>query len=370
MQRSLPIDAPRRQAGFSLVELLVAMLITLIVSGAIYGLMAGGQNAFRREPALVERQQNIRIALDLITRDLQNAGTGMLPATQVFSAGLDDFGPADSELISGQKVDALEILLNDGSCPSLTVCSTSAINLFTNEILPECHSVAGFSYVGGSKGPATSKGPDGLLWVEPPAKGKAGGPCGEGHLNTPIGQGDVNPAGGGPCTNADTCQYIIKLGIVRYEIAPEDPSQAWDALRNPWSLWRSETGRYDLDGTANTGPYIGASSPWQLIARGVEDLQVAYQDGTGFAANPQSTGFTIQPWSEGTGWATEPTTVVAGTIATMTRRVRVTLSARALALNIGGETTGAETNARRGSLTTVVSPRAALLHLFDADQWR
>lgn len=354
MQRSLPIDAPRRQAGFSLVELMVAMMITLIVSGAIYGLMAGGQNAFRREPALVERQQNIRIALDLITRDLQNAGTGMLPFTQIFTTGLDDVGPADSELISGEQVDALEIMLNDGTCPSITVCNTSGVNLFTNEGLPGCHSIAGFSYVGGSKGPAESDGPDGLLWLEPPAKGGAGGACGEGHLNTPPGQADVNPPGGA-CGTANTCEYVVKLSLVRYEIAPEDPSAPWHSVRNPWSLWRSELGRRDTDGTANAGPYVGPSSPWQLISRGVEDLQVEYQDGPQFTANT---------------WQNEPTVVVANTMPTLTRRIRVTLSARALADNIGGETTGQETNARRGSLTTVVSPRAALLHLFSASQWR
>ena len=37
------------EAGFSMVELLVAMVITLMISGAIFGLLTGGQNAFRRE---------------------------------------------------------------------------------------------------------------------------------------------------------------------------------------------------------------------------------------------------------------------------------------------------------------------------------
>ena len=64
----------RRQSGFSLVELMVAMTVTLIVSGAIYGLLASGGNAFRREPEVADRQQNIRLAMDLITRDVYTAG--------------------------------------------------------------------------------------------------------------------------------------------------------------------------------------------------------------------------------------------------------------------------------------------------------
>ena len=55
------MTAPTRdQAGFSLIELMVAMVVTLIVTGAIYGLLAGGQSAFRREPQLADRQQNTR----------------------------------------------------------------------------------------------------------------------------------------------------------------------------------------------------------------------------------------------------------------------------------------------------------------------
>ena len=50
----------RQQRGFSLVELMVAMTVTLIVSGAIYGLLTSGSSAFRREPEVADRQQNIR----------------------------------------------------------------------------------------------------------------------------------------------------------------------------------------------------------------------------------------------------------------------------------------------------------------------
>ena len=69
----------RAQAGFSLVELLVAMTVTLIITGAVFGLLSGGQNAFRREPERTDRQQNIRMAMDLIMRDIATAGAAMPP---------------------------------------------------------------------------------------------------------------------------------------------------------------------------------------------------------------------------------------------------------------------------------------------------
>ncbi len=78
-----------RQSGFSLVELLVAVTVTMIVSGAVYGLLASGQGAFRKEPALSDRQANIRSAMDQIARDLSGAGAGMPPFAQVLAPGLD-----------------------------------------------------------------------------------------------------------------------------------------------------------------------------------------------------------------------------------------------------------------------------------------
>ena len=53
-------DQDGTQGGFSMVELMIAMTCTLIISGAIFQLVGAGQNAFRKEPSMSERQQNIR----------------------------------------------------------------------------------------------------------------------------------------------------------------------------------------------------------------------------------------------------------------------------------------------------------------------
>ena len=73
------------QKGFSMVELVVAMTVTLIVSSAIYGLLTAGGNAFRREPEVADRQQNIRAAMDFISRDTFTAGAALPPFSQVFT---------------------------------------------------------------------------------------------------------------------------------------------------------------------------------------------------------------------------------------------------------------------------------------------
>ena len=83
--RSRPVD--ERESGFSLAELLIAITITLTISGAIYGLLAQGQNAFRREPEISDRQQQIRIAMDLVQRDIVTAGMSMPDFVQAFTPG-------------------------------------------------------------------------------------------------------------------------------------------------------------------------------------------------------------------------------------------------------------------------------------------
>lgn len=60
--------------GFTLVELLVAMVIATIVLAAIYGSYLVQQNHYLAQSQVTEMQQNIRAAMDLISRDIRMAG--------------------------------------------------------------------------------------------------------------------------------------------------------------------------------------------------------------------------------------------------------------------------------------------------------
>ncbi|MGH9463171.1 MAG: PilW family protein [Vicinamibacteria bacterium] len=64
-------------AGFSLVEVLISMLITLIVMSAVFGLLSRGQATFQREPEIADMQQTARSALDMVSRDALQAGAGL-----------------------------------------------------------------------------------------------------------------------------------------------------------------------------------------------------------------------------------------------------------------------------------------------------
>ena len=79
---------PSGQSGFSLIELMIAMVVTLVISASIYGLIAQSNTAFKIQPELADRQQNIRVAMDVIQRDLQGAGVNLGLGYQVFQQAL------------------------------------------------------------------------------------------------------------------------------------------------------------------------------------------------------------------------------------------------------------------------------------------
>lgn len=69
-----PIRASER--GFSLLELIIAMVIFIIVTASIYGLMQVGRVNRNRSSQRADVMKNARVAIHLIGRDALNAGFG------------------------------------------------------------------------------------------------------------------------------------------------------------------------------------------------------------------------------------------------------------------------------------------------------
>ena len=315
------------ERGFSMVELMVAMTATLVVTGAVYGLVVAGNSAFRREPALADRQQNIRVALDIIGQDVFRAGYGLPEFAQAFTDGLDSLGELGS---GGGKTDELEIFAA-ADCPYLKVCALNtmgtgaSVTLFPR--LSACYRFPTLVILGDEL-------KWGMYWAEKPGSGETascdpGGGGDNGHVVLPHGQEPIyNPPGGLQGWIPD---WMMVGQAIRYRVQR-------DAGGTP-ELQRSEYGGFDLpDGT----------SSWQTIARGIEDLQVQYE--------------AAADWQDTPGLITcEPNCATPGSAeyARLVRRVRVTLSARAMENNLAGQTTSAVGNAVRGQLSTDIAPRAA-----------
>jgi prepilin-type N-terminal cleavage/methylation domain-containing protein len=346
----------RDERGFSLIELTIALTVTLLVAGAVYGLLTSGNSAFRREPSLADRQQNIRLAMDAISRDVYEAGRGIPRFAQVFTDGLDacsscpDGGAPMGA--GGAVTDELEIFSSQ-DCSHVNVCnvppggSGTGASITTYQDFSACYTFPTLVIIGGKNPTIPGDAPDmwGMYWAEQPGGGSGGGSSAcpgssgsggrNGHLTIPPGQNPLyNPPGG---IQDDWPNYIVAGQVIRYRIR-DDAEGIPNLERSPFG------GEPRPDG----------SSSWEILARGIEDLQIQYQTGAAVAA--------------GTDWTDTPGTVACETgcaaptqaeYDTIVSRVRITLSARALAPNLQGQTTSAVGDAPRGQLHTEVAPRAA-----------
>jgi prepilin-type N-terminal cleavage/methylation domain-containing protein len=360
---SVPISACRRDAGFSLVELLVAMVITLIISGAIYGLMTSGQGAFRREPALTDRQDNIRIAMSLIWRDVWSAGEG-LPVAVPFSVLTGPYaGSGPAGVLSPQykafnrNSDAIEIV-SAANIPPTPLCGP-----------PADLTVAGAT-IDIFRPLPTSFFP-GIVMIDLPS--------GEKTLGIARNPGPSTCAGAGMSFRYDGLQNpppwcratpsatrsVTAISVVKYWIEK-------DADNIP-NLWRSTAPSGDQKGqwTGDFGTAFGTGDAFRaLVARGIEDLQVEYYNAAGTAyAEPPTLPCTV-------GAGSAPATADYTQLIT---RVTILLSGRTTNPGVplqGATRVTAEEQATgrmyvHGQLTSTVSPRSALVHKTAASppQW-
>ncbi|MGE5244171.1 MAG: PilW family protein [Betaproteobacteria bacterium] len=66
----------RRADGFSLLEMMIAMLLTLSVTAAIFSVMNPSTGTFQAQPEVSDMQQRLRIASDSMSHELMMAGAG------------------------------------------------------------------------------------------------------------------------------------------------------------------------------------------------------------------------------------------------------------------------------------------------------
>jgi prepilin-type N-terminal cleavage/methylation domain-containing protein len=360
MKSSVRSDA----SGFSLVELTVALVVTLIISSAIYGLLAGGQSAFRREPELADRQQQARVAMDLIMKDISSAGSGLPTWVQIFTRNLDACsscpnGGAPMGL-GGNRSDELELLTNDSSKDNEPACHTpgdgnsSQIRLVRNVTTPLSGPVliifadgtwTMMNIIGTANDSSSAGNCDGSTEVrldfnsgagDTSGMNRASGTCQPNGLNPPVGNAGspadggssiVNcpnePPGPGPCCQAAAISFTE---MIRYRIRN-------DASGVPM-----------LQRAASNDLSCGAFPCYQTVARGIEDLQVQYTNAAGASSNGAPA-------------------VVANNWGSLVTQVQVTLSSRSEARNVQGATGDAIGNRMRGSLTWAGSPRSTLMAL-------
>ncbi len=76
------LQTPDREKGFSLTELLIAMVVFTIIMGSVMTLLLKSQRIFTTEQNAAEMNQNGRLLIDFLTRDIQQSkenGLGLGP---------------------------------------------------------------------------------------------------------------------------------------------------------------------------------------------------------------------------------------------------------------------------------------------------
>ncbi len=63
-----------RAAGFTLIELMIAMVLGLIVIGGVISVFIAGQRSYATNNALADVQENSRIAFEMLVQDIRGAG--------------------------------------------------------------------------------------------------------------------------------------------------------------------------------------------------------------------------------------------------------------------------------------------------------
>ena len=104
-------------AGFSLLELLVAMAVTMTLTAAVLEVMSPLLSQFHAAPEAIDAQQRLRVACELIARDLSMAGAGMYSGES--PPGLDSFmAPVLPRRVGRTSPDAPGAFHANPRCPS------------------------------------------------------------------------------------------------------------------------------------------------------------------------------------------------------------------------------------------------------------
>lgn len=74
-------SSPLRQRGLTLVELMVALVLGLVVIGAVVNLFLTNRQTYRTTENLARMQENLRFAFELMARDVREAGATACGAT-------------------------------------------------------------------------------------------------------------------------------------------------------------------------------------------------------------------------------------------------------------------------------------------------
>jgi prepilin-type N-terminal cleavage/methylation domain-containing protein len=131
------LSSPGDQRGFTMAELMIAMAVFTLIIGSVVTLLGKSQTIFRTEQGVSEMDQNARLLMDFLTRDIQQSKENALGLGSRFRSIYSYNGPAgktdEVTIVSSET----ETKLPSGALP-LTAASTKPFSTGDRyvEILP------------------------------------------------------------------------------------------------------------------------------------------------------------------------------------------------------------------------------------------
>lgn len=307
-------SAARKQQGFSLIELMIAMILGLIVVAAAGGVFISNKRVYNATETLGRIQEGGRVAFEMMSRDIREAGgnpcgsalqpVNILEGTSDtfwdrFAEGLTGYGPGNAlpltvtgtgagqrlagtdaiELHSSLSGSAVQVVEHDSPSANLEVTSTDGF--VENEVLLVCNisqsfifQVTGFSAAGGGMSIGHNAGGGQSLNCSqtfqrfeqdadsPSLPGGAGGCSNGASSDVDYCFGEV-PGGNPQCDFGSLSpSYVVRLASIQWYIGNND--------RNGTSLYRAVI--TNRSGSATPDTALARDE----IVEGVIDMTITY----------------------------------------------------------------------------------------------
>jgi prepilin-type N-terminal cleavage/methylation domain-containing protein len=294
--------------GFSLVEVLVALVITLIVMSAVFGLLVRGQRGFQREPEIADMNQNTRFGLDMISRDLAMAGYRTPPDIAVRWSDGGGTTPDELTIVYSDPFVPTSWALPEkdkGGGPANTIYQSSTLwvdpgSFEPPQANPEIPYQDGMTLLVLESGDCDGDQNFGMVLFELSKPPQLQDNSGKLQLQHNPGKGsEINLPGGFNREVTPECAVIGMFTVIQYRINPLPPTS------NPVLERR----------------LVGLEDDWIPVANNIEDFQVQYSigDSTNWVAEPPM----LPDQDDPTTWITQ---------------VRLTLRGRTESTNFEGAT--------------------------------
>ncbi len=280
MSKPVYSDLDASQRGFTIVEIMVAMLLGLILMAGVVSLMIGNKRSFNEQTEMSRLQENARFAIEFLTRDIRMAGYvgcshDIAKVTNHLNQGAEDLLYVDNAIEGANDV-------VPGSAPpsnSKWKPSDSIDNVADMVAGTDAITIRFFRPTGHSLQSAMSAVSDDIAAT---AVDGIGG-------NAVLAVSD--------CASADIFQVtgITGSNIERAAVSPAplpgnsttDLSKLYD---NSARLHHLYAARYHIRQNPDNIPalyrYVHSGTGYraQELVAGIEDMQIMYGDGTTFAA--------------------------------------------------------------------------------------